>query len=75
MARSQLNSGQPKCKLTVTRGTLSVSAQPGVNKVPFQGRISRTKKLPAGVYTLMITATSSGGRRSAANSLSFAILT
>ncbi len=73
VARSQRNNGRPKCKRIVTQGSLSLAAQPGVNKEPFQGHISG-KKLPPGAYTLMITATGNNGRRSAASSLSFAIL-
>ncbi len=55
-------------------GSLSFSGHPGVNKVVFQGRISRTNKLKPGRYTLTVTATSSDGQRSAPASLSFRVV-
>jgi hypothetical protein len=54
-------------------GTISLPAHAGTNKVRFQGRLSRSKKLKPGRYTLTLTATSSG-LRSASRSLSFTIV-
>jgi hypothetical protein len=63
----------PSCKRMVIRGHLSFSGHAGKNSVSFDGRVSRTKKLPVGAYTLMITASSSGAR-SAPASLRFTIV-
>jgi hypothetical protein len=52
---------------------LTVNAHAGTNKVRFQGRLSRSKKLKPGRYTLTITATDSAGNRSRPNSTSFTI--
>ncbi|MDQ6819688.1 MAG: hypothetical protein M3076_05010 [Actinomycetota bacterium] len=51
---------KPSCKRSVTKGTLSFTAHTGQNRLAFQGRITRTKKLPPGRYTLQITATLAG---------------
>jgi hypothetical protein len=58
----------------VTQGTLTFTGRSGLNKVAFQGRFSRSKKLPLGAYTLQITALNSAGRRSTARTLSFTIV-
>jgi PKD domain len=51
------------CKRTVTAGTLTFSnAHSGTNKIAFQGRLSHSKRLPSGRYTLTITATNANGR-------------
>ncbi len=52
---------RPACKRTVLRGRLSFTGHTGKNSVSFDGRVSRTVKLPPGSYTLTITATSSAG--------------
>jgi len=64
----------PGCKRAVTVGTLSLAGHGATNKVSFQGRISRSKKLKPGRYTLLITATNSAGVHSASTSLSFTIV-
>jgi hypothetical protein len=46
----------------------------GLNTVVFQGRISRSKRLVLGAYTLGITAANSAGERSSPRSLSFTIV-
>ncbi len=68
------NRKQPACKRTVTRGALTMSGHPGANKVSFQGRITRSKKLGPGRYSLTIAATNAAGLRSAAQTLSFTIV-
>ena len=55
-------------------GTLSFMGHNGTNKVVFQGRISRSKKLKPGLYTLIITATNSAGARSTPVTLRFTIV-
>jgi hypothetical protein len=68
------NNRRRACKLTVTRGTLSITGQPGENKVTFEGRISRSKKLKAGGYSLVITATSATNQQAGPKRLSFTIV-
>ena len=55
-------------------GTLRFRAHAGANKVRFQGRISRTRKLKPGRYTLVITATSTTGPQSTPKTLTFTIV-
>ena len=73
VATSRKNRGKPKCTRTVTPGTLRFGGHAGVNRVAFQGRLSAKTKLKPGPYTLVITATSSAGQRSAAATLKFTI--
>jgi hypothetical protein len=58
----------------VTQGTLTFTGRSGLNKVAFQGGISRSKKLPLGTFTLQITALNSAGKRSSGRSLNFTIV-
>ena len=74
MKPTKRNRRQPACKRTLTRGTLTMSGHPGANKVSFQGRITRSKKLGSGRYTLTIGATSAAGLHSATQTLSFTIV-
>jgi hypothetical protein len=74
VAQTTGNRRRPSCKRTVTPGTLTFTGRSGLNKVAFQGRISRSKKLALGVYTLQITAVNSAGKRSSPRSLSFSIV-
>jgi hypothetical protein len=67
------NRNRPACKRAVTQGTLSFSGHSGLNRVVFQGSISSAKKLGPGSYTLVISASSAGGRASP-RSLSFTIV-
>jgi hypothetical protein len=73
VAQTKKNRQKPPCKLMVTRGTLSFTGHNGMNKVVFQGRISRSKKLALGHYTLLITATNTAGQHAIAHSLNFTI--
>jgi uncharacterized repeat protein (TIGR01451 family) len=74
VAQNKKNRKQPACKRTVSQGTLGFNAHAGVNTVSFQGRISASKKLKLGRYTLVIRATNAAGQRSAPRSLSFTIV-
>jgi CSLREA domain-containing protein len=65
---------RPACKRTITRGTLSFAAHSGTNTVAFQGRISRSKKLKPGSYSLLITATNSEGQATASPRPRFTIV-
>jgi hypothetical protein len=68
------NKHKPKCTHTVAAGTLSFAGHSGTNKVSLQGRISRSKKLPLGRYTLRISATNAAGRNSNTQTLDFTIV-
>jgi hypothetical protein len=74
VAQTDKNRRKPACRRTATAGTLTFMGHSGTNKVAFQGRISPAKKLKPGSYTLVITATSPAGVRSAPKSLSFTIV-
>ncbi len=74
VARTRLNRHKPACERTVTAGALSFTGHSGTNKLVFQGRVSRSKKLKQGRYTLLVTATNSNGARSTSKSLSFTIV-
>ncbi|HEV7462009.1 MAG TPA: hypothetical protein VGN78_15860 [Solirubrobacteraceae bacterium] len=58
----------------VGRPALSFNGHAGTNKIKFQGRLSRTKRLSPGPYTLTLTATDSAGNRSNAKATSFTIV-
>jgi alpha-tubulin suppressor-like RCC1 family protein len=74
VATTHKNSKHRACKRTVTAGTLHFAGHTATNRVAFQGRLSPSKKLKPGSYTLVITATNSAGMRSAPVSLSFTIV-
>jgi hypothetical protein len=74
VAQTRKNHHKRVCKRTVTQGLLAFAGHDGTNKVSFQGRISHSKKLRPGIYTLVITATNAAGQHSAAKQLSFTIL-
>jgi hypothetical protein len=64
---------QPACTRAVNRGTLSFPGNPGRNIVPFEGRISGSRKLAPGTYTVTITASNVAGH-SSSKQLRFTIL-
>jgi len=74
VAQTRKNRRNRFCKRTVTRGTLSFTGHTGSNKVSFQGRISHSKKLGLGSYTLVITATNAARQHSSPKQLSFTIV-
>jgi hypothetical protein len=74
VARTKKNRHKQVCKRTVMAGALGFTGHAGINKVVFQGRVSSSKKLKPGTYTLILTATNSAGARSAAVSLRFTIV-
>ena len=73
VAKSRKNTKRKTCTRTVTVGRLSFTGHSATNKVVFQGRISRSKTLKPGRYTLIIAATNSSGA-SAPQKLSFTIV-
>jgi hypothetical protein len=64
----------PACTLERWRGRIGWSAKAGTNKLAFQGRISRSRKLPPGAYTLLINATDAARHRAGPRRLSFTII-
>jgi hypothetical protein len=74
VAQTKKNGHKHACKRTVTRGIMTFTAHAGTNKVAFQERISRSRKLPPGTYTLVITATNAAGQRSSSQLLGFTIV-
>ena len=64
------NGHKRHCTLTTT---LSFSGHSGVNRVHFDGRLARHKKLAPGRYTLIITATNTAGQH-AQRTLTFTII-
>ncbi|HEX4035784.1 MAG TPA: hypothetical protein VHX66_15170 [Solirubrobacteraceae bacterium] len=59
-APSKNNRHGARCTRHLVRGSLSLQAVAGANKIAFGGRLTRHKKLAAGTYTLMITAGATG---------------
>jgi streptogramin lyase len=74
VTKSRKNAKRKPCKRTVTVGRLSFTGHIGTNKVVFQGRISRSKKLKPGRYTLVITAANAAAQHSSPKSLAFTIV-
>ena len=68
------NHAGPHCKLSAAAGKLVFAAHHGVNKVSFAGRISPSRKLSPGRYTLAVTATAAG-KRSKTRTIGFTIVT
>jgi hypothetical protein len=50
-----------RCTISYTRGKLVVSGKTGLNKLRFQGRLSRSKALKPGKYTMVISAKDAAG--------------
>lgn len=73
VAQTHKNRHKHRCTRTVVAGTFPFSAHAGLNKVRFQGLISRRKKLKPGSYKLLVTATAAG-KRSRTGTLSFTIV-
>ena len=72
-APNKHNANHKHCTHTITAGTLSVSGRAGTNQVIFQGRISPSKKLRPGRYTVALTATNASGKSAPAR-LAFVIV-
>ena len=60
VARTNANKHKSACARTVSRGSLSFAGRAGLTTVHFQGRVSASKKLNPGTYTVVITATTPG---------------
>jgi streptogramin lyase len=74
VAQTQANRQRRPCRRGVTRGALSFAGRRGSNRVAFQGRLSRSSRLPPGAYTVTIVATIASGPRSSPVRLTFTIV-
>jgi N-acetylneuraminic acid mutarotase len=74
VAQTKANRRKHSCRRTVTRGIMIFTGHAGTNKVSFQGRISGSKRLQPGTYTLIVTATNFAGQRSSPKQLPFTIV-
>jgi hypothetical protein len=72
--QTKRNARKPRCRRTLTAGTLTLAAHAGANRLRFRGRISSTKALKPGRYTLTATATNAAKQRSLPRSLTFTIV-
>ena len=73
-ARNSRNAHRRHCTRSVSAGTLlTLSGHKGANHIAFQGRLSRTKRLAPGSYTVAITATDAFSQKSNTVRLSFTI--
>jgi DNA-binding beta-propeller fold protein YncE len=68
------NRHRPACRRNVTAATMSFPLHPGRNKLVFQGRVTHSRTLRPGRYTLIMTATNSAGAKSNRVSLTFTIV-
>jgi hypothetical protein len=73
VARGRANSNKPSCKRTVSTGSLPLSGHAGLNRVSFQGHLTRTRTLAPGTYGVVGVARDANGQRSASQPLSFTI--
>ena len=64
----------PACTRGQWRGAVSFFAHSGVNRLAFQGRVSRSRRLTPGAYTLLITATNAARQHAGPKRLSFTIV-
>ncbi|HEV7584664.1 MAG TPA: hypothetical protein VGO14_02685 [Solirubrobacteraceae bacterium] len=64
VAQTKANRAHRSCRRSLTRGSLTIAGHLGSNGVAFQGRLSRSKKLALGTYTLVIVAANAAGRSS-----------
>jgi hypothetical protein len=67
------NRRKPKCTLSTAAGSIKLKGKSGANKVRFQGRLTKSKKLKNGAYTVTVVAKDAAGQTSAARKLSFTI--
>ena len=70
---ASLDRRRPVCTRALNAGTLSLAAHSGPDRVFFEGRVARTRRLRPDVYTTALTATNAAGRRSESKSLTFTI--
>jgi predicted phage tail protein len=74
VAQTTKNGKAKSCKLTLALGTITHSGHSGNDTVTFQARVSSSKMLKPGRYTVTATATNASGQQSKPSSLSFTIV-
>jgi hypothetical protein len=74
VAQTKANRHRRACERAVTDGTIVFTGHPGLNKVSFQGRLSPSKKLGPGGYTLTINAVNSAEQTANPQTLHFTIV-
>ena len=74
VAPSHANRAKARCKRTVGAGSLALAGHAGLNKIGFQGRLSRTVRLAPGSYHVSITSHGDGAAKTLTRSLSFTIV-
>jgi hypothetical protein len=74
VAQTAGNRRNKACTRSVPRGALSFNAGAGLHRLFFQGRVTRTRKLHPGTYTLTITAANAAGQRATRTLRSFTIV-
>jgi hypothetical protein len=62
VAQTRHNARDRSCKRSKNAGTITLAGHAGTDKINFQGRLSKHKKLKPGTYTLTITATNTSGK-------------
>jgi hypothetical protein len=62
VAQTRKNPHKPRCQRTVKAGSLHLTAHAGMDKLHFFGRLSPTKRLAPGRYTVTIIATNTASR-------------
>ena len=73
VAQTRANRRNRSCPRGVPAGSMRHGGHAGINKVVFQGRLTRATRLRPGRYTVTIVATSSQGQRTRPQQLSFTI--
>jgi hypothetical protein len=74
VAETKSNRHRRACKRSLIRGELRFGGRAGVNRISFQGRLTRLKRLRPGPYTLVIRARNAAGQRSNSSQLKFTIV-
>jgi hypothetical protein len=74
VAQTRNNTHKARCQRTVNAGSLHRTAHAGMNELHFFGRLSPTKRLAPGRYTVTIIATNTAGQ-SKPRRLTFTIVT
>jgi hypothetical protein len=62
VAQTKHNQHDHSCRLSKSAGTFTLSGHAGTDKVSFQGRVSKHKKLAPGTYVLTIAASNASGK-------------
>lgn len=74
IAVTRSNRSRPHCARYTPAGSLAFSAHAGLNRIGFEGRLSRRQKLSIGSYRLTAGATDAAGTRSLQRTAGFAIV-